>query len=343
MSGNEGAVMNGFSLGCNGRSARHLDPLPVDEQFRLVKESGVFDHFDRMPQPGEERDYVRAAERHDLPMKTGLWSYAMGRDEALLAHNLRVSKDAGGECHNIMLFNAHADGHVLTDDEVVAFYLDAYDAAGSIGIDITFEVHIYMWSEDFRRVARVARRVRERGVPFNFLLDHSHVLLKLDNPEEQELCGIRSDVQSGRLVLDPFERGNVIDEWIDMNMTLWHSVRPVSPNGPKNLWAQHPDGRVGRACQYPFVRPRAGEFHSEWHAYRVEPCKEVVRKVLRFHRDYAHSRLRYVTTEMIDLPDYGENAKYSLFEQSVALARWIRNTWDEIAAEGPRSCQHEIS
>jgi hypothetical protein len=327
--------MRGVLLGCNGRSAQHQPgkSISVDEQFRMVKESGVYDFFDRMPQPGQEAEYVKAAEKYDLPMRTGLWSYAKGRDEALLAHNLKLSVDTGAECHNIMLFDRHADGHALSDQEVVDFYLLADDLARRNRIDITFEVHIYMWSEDFRRVRRVAEMVRARGIPFNFLLDHSHVLLKLDNPEEQELCGIRKDVETGRLILDPFEDGNVIDEWIGMNMTLWHSVRPVSPNGPKNVWARHPDGKMGRACQYPFSRPRPGEFHSPWHAYRVEPCKEVVRKVLRHHRDHADSRLRYVTTELIDLPDYGENAKYSLFEHSVALARWIRNTWNELTEE----------
>jgi hypothetical protein len=326
--------MKGLRLGCNGRGAQHApgNPPSIDEQFRMVKASGVFDFFDRMPQPGEEAEYLRAAEKHNLPMTTGLWSYAMGRDGTLLEHNLRLSKNAGGECHNLMLFSQHADGHALSDDEVAKFYLDAYELAQRIGIEITIEVHIYMWSEDVRRVLPVAEKVRAHGVPFNFLLDHSHVLLKLDNPEEQELCGIRSDVEAGRLILDPFEDGNIIDAWIAQNMTVWHSVRPVAPNGPKNLWAKHPDGRQGRACQYPFTRPRPGEFHSPWSAYRVEPCKEVVRKMLRFHRSRAESRLRYLTTEIIDLPDYGAGARYSLFEQSVAIAQWIRATWADIDA-----------
>ena len=325
--------MKGLRLGCNGRGAQHIPGAPpsIDEQFRMVKECGVFDFFDRMPQPGEEVVYLRAADKHGLPMTTGLWSYTMGCDEALLEHNLRLSSSAGGECHNIMLFNTHADGHVLSDDEVAGFYLRAYELAQRIGIDITIEVHIYMWSEDLRRVIPVAQIVEAHGVPFNFLLDHSHVLLKLDNPEEQDLCGIRADVEAGRLILDPFEDGNLIDQWVARNMTLWHSMRPVAPNGPKNPWAQHPDGRAGRACQYPFTRPAPGQFHAPWSAYLLEPSKEVVRKVLRFHRDHAASRLRYITTEIIDLPDYGGGARYSLFEQSVAIGRWIRATWDELA------------
>jgi hypothetical protein len=52
----------------------------------------------------------------------------------------------------------------------------------------------------------------------------------------------------------------------------------------------------------------------------------VVRKVLRAHLQRPDSRLRYLTTELIDLPDYGDGARYSLFDHSVALATWIRET-----------------
>ncbi len=334
-----------FYLGCNGRGAQHQpgNPPSIDEQFRMVKESGVFDYFDRMPQPGEEREYIAASEKHDLPMLTGLWTYTKGKDEDLLVRNLQLTKDAGGECHNIMVFDKHADGHSISNEEVAETYLFAAEHAARIGVDITFEVHIYMWSEDLRRVNEVAELVEAQGHPFNFLLDHSHVLLKLDNPEEQFRCGIRGAVDAGELILDPFEPGNIIDDWISRNMTLWHAVRPVAPNGPKNLWAKDEAGEYGRACQYPFMRPRPGEFHSDWFAYKVEPCKEVVRKVLRHHRDNPQSRLRYVTTEIIDLIDYGENAKYSLFEQSVAVAEWIRDTWADISAQDAAPVRNENS
>lgn len=324
-----------FLLGCHGRGAQHVpgQPMTIDQKFRLVKESGVFDFFDRLPQPGEESAYLKAAEKYDLPMKTGLWTYHMGKDEALLAKNLQLAKDAGGEIHNIMLFTHHADGHALADAEVVAFYLRAYEQAQRIGLDITFEIHIEMWSEDFRRVLPVARQVRRHGVPFNAQLDHSHVILKLESEEEQDLAGIRDDVAQGRLVLDPFAARSIFDDWLDENILLWASMRPVAPNGPKNLWAQHPDGRPGRACQYPFVKPKPGEWHSPWYAYKLEPSKEVTRKVLRDIRDNPNSRIRYLTTEIIDLPDYGDGARYSLFEHNAAMARWIRATWAEMQAQ----------
>ena len=328
-----------FLLGCNGRGAQHQpgSPPPIDDQFRMVKESGVFDYFDRMPQPGEENEYVKASKKHDLPMLTGLWTYTLGKDEALLQSNLELTHDTGGLCHNIMIFENHADGHRLSDQEIVDAYLWTYDYAQALGIEITFEVHIYMWSEDVRRVNLVADMVATKGIPFNFLLDHSHVLLKLENPEEQERCGIREAVDSGELLLDPFEPGNIVDDWISRNMTLWHAVRPVAPNGPKNLLALDADGNPGRACQYPFMRPRVGEFHADWYAYKVEPCKEITRKLLQYHHDTPESRLRFITTEIIDLIDYGEGAKYSLFEQSVAIAEWIRSTWKKIESAGYKS------
>ncbi|CAB3788278.1 hypothetical protein LMG28688_02656 [Paraburkholderia caffeinitolerans] len=321
-----------FSIGCNGRGVQHTRPVSVDEQFRMIKESRVFDHFDRMPQPGEEREYLRAADRHGIPIRTGLWSYTAGRDEAALERNLRICKEAGGEFHNIMLYRQHASGQEVSDQQIVDFYLLAHELGQKLGIEIGFEVHIYMWSEDLRRISPVARQVRARGVPFNFVLDHSHVLLKVENPEEQDVSGIREDVEAGRFVIDPYEPGNVIDEWIGMNMTHWLQIRPVSPNGPKNPWQLKDGGTYGRACQYPFFRPAPGEWHLPWHAWRVEPCKEIVRRVLRHHRDTLTSPLRYITTDMIDMPDYGGGVKYSLFEQNVAIAEWFRSTWQSIEA-----------
>ena len=152
-------MLDGISLGCNGRGVQHIagEPITVDEQFRPLKSAGVYDHFDRMPQPGQEREYLDAANRHGIPIRTGLWSYVAGRDEAQLEKNLRVCKDAGGEFHNVMLYTRHARGHVVTEQDVLDFYLLSHELGQKIGIDIGFEVHIYMFSEDFRRITPLAR------------------------------------------------------------------------------------------------------------------------------------------------------------------------------------------
>ncbi len=322
-------MLDEISVGCNGRGLQHVPgtPVPVDEQFRMLKESGVFDHFDRMPQPGEEAEYIKASQKYSIPIRTGLWTYMAGRDEGLLEKNMCICKDAGAECHDIMLLAKNVDGAPVSDNEVVDFYLRSYEIGGKLGLTIGFEVHINMWSEDFRRVTPVAELVRAHGVPFNFVLDHSHILLKVENPEEQDISGIRSDVGSGRLVIDPYENGNVLDEWISQGMIVWLQVRPVSPNGPKNQGQLREGGGWGRACQYPFVKPRPEWFYP-WHAYRVEPCKEVVRRVLRHHLSHRDvSPLGWITTDMIDMADYGGGVKYSIFDQNVAIAQWLRDTW----------------
>jgi hypothetical protein len=97
------------------------------------------------------------------------------------------------------------------------------------------------------------------------------------------------------------------------------------------VWAVDEQG-PGRAIQYPFFRPAPGAFHSDWYAYLVQPSKEAIRLVLRHHLESAGSPLRFITTEMINLKDYGMNAKYSLFEHNVACAKWIRAQWRQYQA-----------
>ena len=346
-------TQNDFYIGCNGRGAQasslsrpiSLEEASVDEQFRLVKETGVFDYFDRIPLRANFGEYVRAVEKYDLPVRTVSWFYRLGADEALLSDNLLVAKEIGAAMHNIMIFTHHADGHVVTDEEIVDCYLRSYDEGMKLGVEPAFELHVNMWSEDFRRVTPVALAVQKRGVPFNFTLDYSHVNFKIGNPEEQDISGIRADVEAGRLVLDPFEAGNLCDEWLSLGIVRWLQVRCAAPNGPKNVWSVHEPGKVvaglptlppdaepviGRGIMYPFTRPAPGEWHSPWYAYLVEPTKEVVRKVLRYHKADPERRLDFITTEMINLPDYGHNAKFSLIGQNAAIARFVRDTWAEI-------------
>lgn len=340
----------GLLLGCNGRGAQasscerpvSLVEAPIDEQFRMVKESGVFDYFDRLPLPHQLDDYLKAIAKHDLPVHTGSWFYRLGRDEALLADNLRLCREVGAVCHNIMTFTHHADGHVLSDDEIVVHYLDTYEAAMKLGVEPCFELHVNMWTEDFRRVTPIARRVKAHGIPFNFNIDYSHVVFKIGNGFEQDISGVREDVAAGRLVLDPFEDGNLIDAWLAEDIVRWTQLRTVAPNQPMNLWAPHPlgvpagdtlqYGHYARGILYPATRPAPGEWHSPWHAWMLEPSKEAIRRVLRHHVRTPGSRLRYLTTEMINLPDYALGARFDLFEQNVACARFIRRAWDEVRA-----------
>ena len=82
--------------------------------------------------------------------------------------------------------------------------------------------------------------------------------------------------------------------------------------------------------QYPFVEPKPGQWHSDWRTEELEPWKEVLRHVMAYHASHDDSPLSTISTEFIPFPDYGGGGKYSIFENSVACATWLRRTWDEM-------------
>jgi len=317
-------------------------PYDLETRFRLAKESGAYDYFDKTPPADQASAYARLAEKYELPILAGGWFYVLGRDEDLLEANLRLGAALGSRVHNTQIMMDHADGHLVTDEEVAEAYLRAYDVGAACGCVATFEVHVNMWSEDFAAVERVADLVEARGVPFLMTLDHSHVIFKIDNPREQEVYGIDAAIAAGDLILDPFVPGNVCDRWIGRGLVGHAHARAAVPNNPRNVWQHHeslealnsslhPKDTVGRGIQYPFVEPAPGEWHSDWDESRLEPWKEVLRHLMAWHA--AHDdRLTTLSTEFIPHPDYGGGAKYSIFENSVACARWLRETWAEASA-----------
>ena len=339
-------------IGCNGRGAQassieapvSLQEPPIEEQFRVVNEAGVFDSFDRLPMPDQVDTYLRCIERWKLPVLTASWFYALGQDEAQLGDKLKLAAAVGARQHNIMVHWHDGAGRPVTDAQVVDFYLRAYDLGMALNVEPTLELHVNMWSEDPRRVVPVAEAVRRRGIPFNFTLDYSHVIFKMGNEQELELCGLKDDVATGRVELDPRRPGSLVDQWLEMGIVRWLQVRAVAPNGPRNLWSildptqpvaavpkhslfDYKAGEPGRGILYPFAEPGPGECHSPWNASALDCTKAVIRKVIDHHASNADSRLMAITTEMINLPDYAHNARFSLIGQNAAIARFVRDTW----------------
>lgn len=316
-------------IGICGNSVTHTDAdnFDIDTRFRMVKEAGVFDYYDKTPPTGELDGYQKASAKYDLPIRGGGFYYMRGRDEPLLEWHLRIAKQLGAKVQNVQLLTNDVTGKPVTDEEVAETYLWAAEKGDKLGVAPCFEVHVNMWSENFGRVSKVGEMVERRGVKFNITLDHSHVMFKIDNPREQEVQNMRADVEAGRVVLDPFKPGNVTTEWIDRNYVCHAHARPAAPANPVNTWAKHPNGNYGRGIQYPFLKPKPGEWHSEWHEEKLEPFKEVVRQLLRHHATHADSALGQISMEMIPMTDYGAGAKYSIFEHNVACAKWIRQEW----------------
>ena len=321
-------------VGITSSGVRHraVDPdETLETKFQMVRDSGVFDYLERTPQPDEIDEYRRLLDKYDVPLRCGSWFYTLGRDEPQLEENLKTAATLGSIVHNTQIMTHHADGHMVTDEEVAECYLRAYEVGEEVGCKPTFEVHVNMWNEDYRRVSKVADLVEARGIPYRMTLDHSHVIFKMDNPEEQEVQNMRPAVKSGELILDPFVTGNVCDEWIQRGI-IWHChARAAAPGGPKNIWAKDEDGSYGRGIQYPFIEPGPDEWHSEWDVEKLEPWKEVVRHLLAHHAAKNESPLMQISTEFIVVTDYGAGSKYSNWEHSLACARWIREEWGRVA------------
>ena len=319
-------------IGTVGSGVVNHDPddYDLDTRFRMVKESGVFDYYEKTPAPGEIDRYLQARDRYQLPVRAGSFYYVLGRDEPLLGWHLRVAKELGSLVQNVQIQTHDIDGALVTDERLAETYLWAAELGEQLGVAPCFEVHVNMWSENFARVVRVGELVEARGVKFNITLDHSHVIFKIDNPAEQEIQGLRAEIDSGAVELDPYKAGSVCSIWLERNYVRHAHARAAVPANPLNTWAKHPNGSYGRGIQYPFIRPRDGEWHSPWDERRLEPWKEVVRQILRYHATHADSCLGQITTEFIPYADYGGGARYSIFENNVACARWIRETWSAI-------------
>lgn len=300
------------------------EPFDLETKFRMVKESGLYDYFDKTPPAEEEARYAALSDRFDLPILAGGWFYQLGRDENLLKANLELGARLGSIVHNTQIFWKHAERRPVTNEEVMAIYLRAAEWGEQFGCIPTFEVHINMWSEDFRRIEEVADMVESRGVAFRITLDHSHVIFKMDNEAEHQLFGLGKALEANELELDPDKPGNVCQNWIDKNFVQHCHARAAIPNNPKNTFDQDHKGRPGRGVQYPFIRPEPGQYVAEWDETRLQPWKQVIRSLLRHHAENDTSPLRTLSTEFIPYPDYGGGHGYSIWKNSKACAAWIR-------------------
>jgi hypothetical protein len=323
-----------FGIQTNGIRHTEADGMPdIDTRFAMVREAGVFDYVDKTPDPHEIEEFRAASKKYGLPVRGSGWFYTLGRDENLLANNLAIAGDLGSTVHNVQVLAHRVDGELASNEDVVDFYETAVELGDKHGVTPCLEVHVNMWSEDFRRVTPVGKLAEARGLPFRMTLDHSHVIFKMDNPREQQVFDITGDVASGKLVLDPFTDGDVCSEWIGHNWVGHCHARAAVPNNPQNTEATDDDGNPGRGIQYPFVEPAPGTWHADWSEQALAPWKEVVRNLLRHHAHTDDSPLGQISTEFIPNLDYGEGCRYSLFEQAIGCVEWMRTEWESAQAE----------
>jgi hypothetical protein len=310
-------------------------PLPTPaERFRMIAGAGVFDYVEKNPVRGEDlAPYFALVDRHALPIRVigGIW--CAGRDEAHVDEIIDAGARFGSTVLNCQLYAHHADGHPLSDREVAAFYLRAYERGEPVGCLPSLEVHVDMWSEDFRRVARVAQYVERASAPFRITLDHSHLLFKIGNRGELDASGLHEPAGSARHLLDPASPSAVYADWIARGWVRHAHARSVIPNNPENRWMRRADGRPGRGIQYPFVEPAPGAYHGDWHPAPLDTWKTALRQLLQWQVHARPTLLEQISCEFIPFPDYGGGARYSIFDNNVACAQWLRDTWHALAAQ----------
>ena len=320
-----------FGIQTNGIKHDHEHPMPdIEKRFRMVQESKVFDYVDKTPELNEIEQFKECSKKFNLPVRAGGWFYQIGDHRKLLEQNLKIGKELGSLVHNTQIQAYKKNGQLASDEDIRNIYLEAYDLGLKYGVTPCFEIHVNMWSEDFLKVSRVGKMVEEKGAEFNITLDHSHVIFKIDNPKEQKIFNIDKQIISGELILDPFSPGNVVEEWINNGWVRHCHARAAIPNNPINIFGKHPDGSFGRGIQYPFKKPGKGEYHVKWNKTLLDPWKECIRLLMRYHFNDKSSKLGQISTEFIPNTDYGEGCKYSLFEQAIECTKWMRKTWKEI-------------
>jgi hypothetical protein len=336
-----------FPLGCAGlgiQSSSPENPVSLNEptifeKFDLLKEANVFDFIDHIPlHTGLVDDYIKGSQNSGIPIYSGYGCYVWGNHEQEFKTNVDLTAAVGAKYHNIMMAAKDINRNYLSNEDVANAYAYFYQYAESKGVTITFENHVDNWSEDYRRILEVSKLVEVKGIPFRLAMDYSHCIFKIENDIETHISfkGDKSAIHK----LDPFNSDSFADDWINKNLVHWGQIRPAVPNGPLNTWATEYSpwegfgvDRPGRGIQYPFKQPKDGEWPTSiWHAHKLACTKEVIRKLIDSYLSNPESNLEIMTVDNINLWSYGLNWKYNMFQDSCAVATYIREIYAERSA-----------
>ena len=108
----------------------------------MVQEAGIFDYVDKTPDPEQIEEFIAARDKYGIPIRAGGWFYALGADEDLLEKNLATAQRLGSLVHNTQIKLLHADGHIITNEELVTAYLRFTELGEKYGCVPCFEVLI---------------------------------------------------------------------------------------------------------------------------------------------------------------------------------------------------------
>ena len=299
-------------------------------RFAWVRHCGAFDYIEKNIDPGEDfAPYFDWVEHYGVPIGVFGGIFCAGQDEARMRWGLATGGKLGARLFNMQLYARHANGRPLSDQQVADFYLDALEHGEPVGCLPTLEVHVDMWSEDFRRVERVAGLLARSNVKLRLTLDHSHLIFKIGHAEELALSQMSDVADGGRALLAPGQPDTLYSMWLREGWVAHAHARSVAPGVPHNAAMNRRRGLAGRAIQYPLIAPPPDSFHADWHKEALAPWKQAVSDLLAWMRANPESAPQQISCEFIPFADYGGGGRYSIWHNNLACAAWLRQTWTQ--------------
>lgn len=309
------------------------DGLPTPDaptRFAWIRDASLFDYIEKNIDPGEDfAPYFDWVAEYGLPIGVFGGIFCAGRDEALMRWGLRTGGQLGARLFNMQLFARHADGRPLTDQQVADWFLDAMEHGSAAGCLPALEVHVDMWNEQFHRVEAVAELLARSHVPLRLTLDHSHLIFKIDQPEQLARSGLPAAPDGGRALLAPGQATTLYRHWLAQGWVVHAHTRSAAPGVACNPAMPGADGRPGRAIQYPLVRPEPGAFHRLWQEQELEPWKSAVRELLDWMHQQPTRAPQQISCEYIPFADYGGGGRYDIWQNNQACARWLKEEWQQ--------------
>ena len=302
-------------------------------RFAWIRHSGVFDYIEKNIDPGEDfAPFFDLVERYGVPIRVFGGIFCAGQDEARMRWGLGTGGKLGAKVFNIQLYARRTDGQPITDQQVADFFLEAMEHGEPVGCLPSLEVHVDMWSEQFQRIERVAELLARSNVKLRLTLDHSHLVFKIDHPEELALSGLADAPNGARALLEPGHPTTLYSHWLREGWVTHAHARSAATGIRRNTAMNRRRGLHGRAIQYPFVAPPEGGFQVQWHETQLQPWKQAVRELLGTMHAQPDITPRQISCEFIPFADYGGGSRYSIWQNNLACAQWLRSEWDSLQA-----------